>query len=126
MINHEDLPDKLKQTDFTMPSAYFTVFERQLTSLAPWAFIDAQEAQSLFEVIQELYPHIPGMPFARRRDNDDVAVIIAQNTTDYTQGTILIVHLFASKEFAVDDTFPEFWDWFRIAVNEMIAFTSSR
>ena len=56
-------------------------------------------------------------PFAYRQDNDDVACIEPGDPAK-----VLIVHDFASSGWQERQRFDSFWDWYRSAIEDMIAF----
>lgn len=56
------------------------------------------------------------VPFARRQDNDDLACL------EPSTAAVVIVHDFSSEGSERRESFATFWDWFRAAVEDMIAF----
>ncbi len=125
MLTQQNLPNEVQSLNFQLPEGYYRVFELNLTNLDPWHFIDGEEFEGLYRGLRQRYPGRLLIPFARRRDNDDVACFVVQST-DYPKGHILIVHDFASPGSEVDADLEDFWAWFRLAVNEMIEWTSRR
>jgi hypothetical protein len=115
----DQIPDEIHFDELKIPSAYFRVFELGLTNIAPWRFIEGDEFQGVYGTLRELYPPHYLLPFARREDNDDVACFVASSPQHITN-EVVIVHLFASEDYAIDGAYPSFWDWFRNAVDEMI------
>lgn len=124
MLNASQLPEEVRRANFQLPSAYYRIFELGLTNVSPWRFIeDAEEFSGVYEALRELYPEHILLPFARRADNDDVACIVVESP-QYAGNRIVIVHLFASPDDAIDAVYETFWDWFRTAVDEMIELNS--
>ncbi len=119
MLNTNDLPTEVQSLNIGLPTGYSKVFERGLTNITPWYFLDSDEFKAVYKGLRELYPNMLLIPFARRSDNDDVAGVIA-HSNQHPSGHIAIIHMFASPDYAVDTTFSDFWDWFRAAINEMI------
>ncbi len=124
MLKDEDLPKRLKDTDFTVPKAYARVVALDLLNLEPWYFLRKDEFLQLTEGLASRYPSRVLVPFARRVDCDDIACFVADDSGN-SQAPVLIIHDFASPGYEVDASFQRFWDWFREAVNEMIAWSES-
>ncbi|MBA3872017.1 MAG: hypothetical protein H0X30_22960 [Anaerolineae bacterium] len=119
MINQQDVPAEIRSKKFEIPRGYYRIHELGLTNIQPWYFLDGQVSGALYKGIQMRYPQRVLLPFARRQDNDDVTCFVV-DSGDYTRGQVLIIHDYASPGYEVDDSFPSFWDWFRMAINEMI------
>jgi hypothetical protein len=119
MLPLDQLPNEIRVDEFIIPNAYFRVFELGLTNIAPWRFIEGDEFQVVYATLRVLYPDHYLIPFARRDDNDDLACFVA-SSPQHSTNEVVIVHLFASEEYAFDGVYSSFWDWFRNAVDEMI------
>jgi hypothetical protein len=69
------------------------------------------------EGMKKRFPARQLIPFARRYDNDDVACF------DFTKEEIVyVIHDFATIGYEQRKTFESFWDWFKLAVDEMVEF----
>lgn len=124
MLNANQFPEEIRRVNFKLPPAYYRIFELGLTNVSPWRFIeDTDEFSGVYNALQELYPEHILLPFARRVDNDDVACIVV-DSPQYADNHIVVVHLFASADYAFDGVYETFWDWFRTAVDEMIELSS--
>ena len=102
---------------FEYPSEYDWLVKHKLTDLEPWYLLDGDELISCMETIIKLYPSYDAVPFARRQDNDDVACWLRDQS-----GTVQIIHIYASPGWEKSEQFPNFWEWFRSAIEEMILF----
>ena len=119
MINQQDVPAEIRSKKFEIPREYYRIHDLRLTNIQPWYFLDVQEFGTIYKGIQRRYPQRVLLPFGRRQDDDDVACFVV-DSGDYTQGQVLIIHDYASPGYEVDNSFPSFWDWFRMAINDMI------
>ena len=120
MILHEYLPPEVINRDYHLPKAYFRVHELGLLNLDIWRFIqDKDEFHALSTTIGKDYTSSILVPFARRVDNDDIACFVVSHR-DYSVNEVVIAHLYSGAEFEESARQKSFWDWFRLAVNEMI------
>ena len=119
MIDQQDLPAEIRSKNFEIPKGYYRICELGLTNIQPWYFLEGQEFRTIYLGIQRRYPQRVLLPFARRQDNDDVACFVV-DCRDYKLGQILVIHDYASSGYEVHNSFPSFWDWFRMAIDEMI------
>jgi hypothetical protein len=92
------------------------LIELGIVKFAPWYVLDSKLAQLRYEGLQRRYPGRRLFAFAARLDNDDIAC-----WEDSRPGHVLVIHDFASEGFAEKKEFLSFWDWFRAAIDEMIA-----
>lgn len=122
MINQQDIPTEIRSKKFEIPREYYRIHDLGLTNIPPWYFLDKKVFRALYTGIQRQYPQRVLLPFARRQDNDDVACFVVESA-DYPQGHVLVIHDYASSGYEVDHSHPSFWDWFRMAINEMIDFS---
>ena len=107
-----DLPD-----GFIYPEQYLKVIELHLINLVPWYIIDAENAKMRLDGMRKRYHYRQLIPFAERRDNDDVACFEVGKGDE-----VVIIHDFASPGFEQRQTYDSFWVWFRIAIDDMIDF----
>jgi hypothetical protein len=111
LINPEDFEGGL-----VLPSGLQRIVEQGLVDLSPWLILPRDQALARFEELRARYKK-PYVPFARRQDNDDLAVLVP-NAPD----RVLVIHDFAEEGWEVEAEYASFWDWFRAAVEDMIAF----
>ena len=111
LLSIDDLPP-----DFEYPQEFIRVVELGLTNLEPWWIAQGQLLRDRFQGLRKRYPDRNLILFAVRQDNDDVAA------WDIDQGNVAVVHDFASPGFERRAEFPGFYDWFRQAVEDFIAF----
>lgn len=98
------------------PDGLKRVFEQGLIDLTPWHMMDREAAKQRLRGLRERYK-VKYVPFARRQDNDDIACIDHERP-----GHVVIVHDFAGEGYEQRRDFDSFWDWFRVAVEDMIVF----
>ncbi|HEX4341008.1 MAG TPA: hypothetical protein VH062_34100 [Polyangiaceae bacterium] len=102
--------------ELQLPEALSRIVNQHLVNLKPWRVMPREEAVARLEGLRQRYSR-KYVPFARRRDNDDVACIDPARPDE-----IVIVHDFASEGTESRQRFDSFWDWFRAAVEDMILF----
>jgi hypothetical protein len=107
--------------DFTYPREFVRVVELGLTRLDPWWIIQGDVLRGLHRDLRERYPTRELIPFAKRRDNDDIACWEAGGSYE-----IVVIHDFASPgwEDRQRRRFPNFNAWFRQAIEDLIEFES--
>jgi hypothetical protein len=108
-------PDDL-DVAITVPAGLLRVVEQHLVDLTPWHIMPAELARKRLQGLRQRYSK-KYVPFARRQDNDDLAVINPE-----LPDRIMVIHDFADEGSEVIAEFPSFWDWFRAAVEDMVAF----
>jgi hypothetical protein len=99
-----------------LPDGLRRVAEQNLVDIAPWHVMPRELALRRLKGLRERYSR-KYVPFARRQDNDDLACIDPARPSE-----VVVVHDFAGEGSEVRVRFDSFWDWFRAAVDEMIAF----
>lgn len=112
ILNSKEAPNWLNY-----PPEYLRLVEQNIIKFAPWYLLDSKLALLRYEGLQKRYPNRKLFAFAARRDNDDIACWEHEKP-----GQVLIVHDFASEKFIDRKEFASFWQWFRAAMEEMIAF----
>lgn len=102
-----------------LPSGYLDAKAFGLVNLMPWQFVIDDEFDWLLAGLASRYPDHKAIPYARRRDNDDVAC--------FTPGgkgldgcKVIIIHDLATSGSEVVAEFVTFWGWFQYAVSEMV------
>ena len=111
LLTIEDLPQ-----GFHYPHEFVRVVELGLTNPEPWWIIEGDLLRDRLNGLQERYPDRTLVPFAVRQDNDDVAC------WDLELGRIVIVNDFAAPGHEQRGDFPNFYAWFRQAIEDFIAF----
>ena len=99
-----------------LPAELRRVVSQGINNIAPWHIMDRDLAKKRMGGMRARY-RTRYVPFARRQDNDDLACL-----DPGVPGQVVIVHDFASDGSERATTYGTFWDWFRAAVEEMIAF----
>jgi hypothetical protein len=99
---------------FEYPREFVRVVELGLTQIEPWWILDGERLRNRYLGLRERYSDRKLVPFAIRQDNDDVAC------WDISSGNIAIVHDFASPGWEQRAEYPDFYAWFRQAVEDFI------
>lgn len=108
------------QTEFFR--AWMHLIERNLIDLDPWALYTFSEQIAVrSRAVNARYSGREVLCFAERRDTDDVScIVLGSDASEYPVGQVLIVHDFAKSGSEVDASYPDFWGWFRAAVDDLI------
>ena len=101
---------------FDYPREFVRVVELGLTNLEPWWILQGDQLRDRFLGLRKRYETRSLVPFATRQDNDDVAC------WDLDRGTVVVVHDFASPGYEQRGELPNFYAWFRQAVEDFIGF----
>lgn len=106
------LSESEKPNWFSYPDALIDLLKRENLNLTPWEFINAKRVS---KAMQELFLRYGRtvIPFAHRKNNDDIAV--------FEKGSgkkVLVIHNFAEKGNEIEDEFASFGDWLRAAEEE--------
>jgi hypothetical protein len=94
------------------------VVELGLTDLEPWSVLQGEELFRRMEGLKSRYPQRLLVPFARRVDRDDVACF----DVDAAPGRISVIEDFGEPGFEQFETYDQFADWFRAAIDDLIEF----
>jgi hypothetical protein len=115
------IEDVLLPENFQYPKAFLAVVAQQLLDLDPWSVMTGDNLRSRYNGLKHRYPNRILVPFARRLDNDDLACWDIDN-----EGSIVIIHDFASAgwEQRNKTRYVSFWDWFKVAIDDMIAYNN--
>jgi hypothetical protein len=109
------LTDKELPKWFYYPKQFIKIVDLGLINIEPWTILMDEQLHNRFIGLQKRYPGRSLIPFARREDNDDVAC------WEKDQGEmVVIVHDFATPGYEDRGRFDNFWDWFRVAIEDMI------
>lgn len=112
ILDKSDLP-----TWFKYPPEFLLLVEQKLFDFDPWIILTEDKLKTRFVGVSRRYPNRDLIPFARREDNDDLAC--------FEKGKkVVIIHDFASPGFEKGENSIEFWDWFRMIVEDMIEYNS--
>ena len=99
-----------------LPDGLLRVAHQNLLELTPWHVMPRELALKRMQGLRLRYSR-KYVPFARRQDNDDLACVDPARPNE-----VVVVHDFASEGSEERRRFESFWDWFRAAVEDMIAF----
>jgi hypothetical protein len=111
LLTIDDLPD-----GFEYPRAFVKVVELGLTNLEPWLILEGSLLRMRFDGLRKRYASRTLIPFAMRRDNDDVAC------WDLDIGKVAVIHDFATPGHEQRSYYAGFSDWLRTAVEDLIEF----
>ncbi len=113
------LDDKDLPGNFSYPPEFKRIINQGLTDLDPWGIMQQPMLKERYLGMKSRYPDRHIIPFARRWDNDDVACFDLDKG-----GLVCIVHDFASPGWEARKFSGSIWDWFKIAVDDMIEYDS--
>jgi hypothetical protein len=113
LLSAADLP-----ADFVYPRLFVHVVELGLVDLEPWLVLQGEELLRRAEGVKSRYPRRALVPFARRVDRDDVACF----DIDAGSGQISVIEDFGEPGFEQFETYDQFADWFKAAINDLIEF----
>ncbi|MCM1253454.1 MAG: hypothetical protein NC321_11585 [Clostridium sp.] len=105
-------------SDYTYPVEFVKMVELNLIDFEMWYFMSNEQVDIRIRGLRTRYPSRKLVPFARRDDNDDIACFEVGKGN-----SVQIIHDFASEGFEQRREYKCFWDWFRDAIEEMIAKT---
>src|SRR5688500_15365676 len=111
------LPQSLLPKGFIYPNEFVRLMEMNLDYIEPWFILKGDFLLDTFVALRSRYPSRQLIPFARRQDNDDVACWEVGS-----EGDVVIIHDFATPGWEQRKRFPDFWSWFRQAIEDMIEF----
>ena len=111
LLGPKELPD-----GFAYPAEFLRVVDLGLVNLEPWSILEGDALRERHIGLLRRYPARRLVPSARREDNDDIAC------WERSHGQIVVIHDFASPGFENRHEFPDFWSWFRTAIEDFIAF----
>lgn len=77
------------------------------------------------ERLKQLYPARDILPFARRRDPDDVACLVRRDP-EYPRRSVLVIHEDAMPGYEIDEVIGSLAEWLRQAQNEFNAHMTNR
>jgi hypothetical protein len=112
------LTESYLKFQFVYPPEFKRVVELGLINFHPWEILVDDRVFSRYEGLKKRYPKRKLIPFAQRRDCDDVACWDLNNGNKP-----VIIHDYASVGFELVAQYDTFWDWFRDAMEDMIDFT---
>jgi hypothetical protein len=109
-------PNELPSWLHHYPPEYLCLVRQNIVQFRPWYLLDARLTKLRNEGLTKRYSDRQLFAFAARFDNDDIAC-----WENKKLGQIVVIHDFASTEFAGKKDFSSFWNWFRAAIEEMMA-----
>ncbi|SNQ46062.1 conserved hypothetical protein [Frankia canadensis] len=101
---------------FSYPAEYLRVVAFGLTNLEPWILMDGDALRTAHHGLRDHFPGARLVPFATRRDNDEVAC------WDADAGDVVIVRRDAAAPCVADGRFEDFHCWLRDAVEHLTRF----
>jgi hypothetical protein len=99
-----------------VPRGLLRAVEQNLVDLTPWHITPRDLARKRLQGLRLRY-RTKYVPIAHRQDNDDLAVLVPEKPDH-----VVVIHDFADEGSEVVGEFSSFWDWFRSAVDDLIAF----
>lgn len=111
------LTESYLKFQFNYPPEFKRIAELGILNIQPWEILVDDRVYLRYEELKTRYPGRKLVPFAHRRDCDDVACWDLTN-----ENRIVIIHDYASAGYELVEEYSNFWDWFRDAIDEMIVF----
>ena len=102
---------------FHYPEPFLRLVETGITEFRPWRLLEGAFAAGRMLGLRERFPERELVPFALRRDCDDVACWERGNPEG-----VVIIHDFAKPGWEDVAVFGSFWEWFRSAIEDFIDF----
>jgi hypothetical protein len=97
------------------PGEFIRTVGRGIVHLEPWWIIEGAVLREKLNGLRKRYPNRVLIPFAQRQDNDDVACFEGN-----AQGSVVVIHDYASIGWEQRKVFANFYAWLRQAVEDMI------
>lgn len=111
LLTSGDLPE-----GFEYPHAFVRVVELGLLNLEPWLILEGSLFRMRLDGLRQRYPSRNLIPFAMRKDNDDIAC------WDLNAGNVVVIHDFATAGHEQRSSFTDFYAWLRAALQDLIEF----
>jgi hypothetical protein len=111
------LDESYLKFQFIYPPEFLKIVELGLINIQPWEILVDDRVKLRYEGLKTRYPKRNLIPFAQRRDCDDVVCWDLNN-----ESKLVIIHDYASVGYEFVKEFNTFWEWFREAINDMIDF----
>ena len=103
-------------SNYVYPAEFVKIVELNLVDFEIWYLMSNEQVNIRIEGLKSGYPSRNLIPFARRDDSDDIACFEVEKGN-----SVQIIHDFAGEGFEQRKEYKCFWDWFRDAIDEMIA-----
>ncbi len=101
---------------FEYPKELLKIIELNLIDFDLWFLCTEKDfVEGWIKGLIKRYPSRKLIPFAKRGDCDDIACFEIGK-----EGTVQIIHDFASEGYEQRKEYKCFWDWFRDAIEVMI------
>jgi hypothetical protein len=113
LLSVQDLP-----AGFWYPASFVRVIELGLTNLEPWHMLEGSRLRERNQGLAQRFPARSLVPFAVRQDNDDVACWDLARSNE----EVVVIHDFASPGWEAREGYPDFFAWFRRAIEDLIEF----
>lgn len=111
------LDEQQRPNNFVYPQAIAKLLELNLTNFDVWYFMDLESVKIRLAGLQKRYPDRQLVPFARRRDCDDIACFEVDKGDRF-----FVIHDYASKGYEQREIYENVWEWLKEVVNTMIEF----
>ena len=109
------LPANVLPKEFVYPETYVRYIHSNFPNLEPWNFF-YNHLKYRFNGLKERYPKRSIVPFARRKDNDDVACFEAKEPSENPR--VIIIHDWASEGWENRGEYDDFLEWVQLAKEE--------
>ena len=111
LLSPEELPG-----GFTYPPSFLRAVEHGLVDLQPWFIIEGDSLLRRVRGLKKRHPDRTVVPFAARRDNDDVGCF------ELGSPAVVVLYDFESEGWEQGPRFDDFNAWLRQALEDFIEF----
>jgi len=101
-----------------VPSAFSRWLDSGEQEFGGWHLLAERGAAANQEKLAHLYPSRHILPFARRRDRDDIACLVRRDP-EHSLGSVVVIHEDAMPGTEIEEAFGSLTEWFEQARNEV-------
>jgi len=101
---------------FSYPAEHKRVLELKIDNLDPWYYYSEQEVVSEYNSLKGRFPGLDLVPFAKKDGTDYVVCWEKSGGNE----KVFMVADYMSDGWSYKTEYSSYWDWFRLAVNDMI------
>ncbi len=111
------LSNSLASEGAHVPSAFSRWLAAGEQEFGGWYLLAERGGAANRDKLTQLYPSRDILPFARRRDRDDVACLV-RSDPEHPRGSVVVIHEDAMPGYEVEAVFASLTEWFEQARNE--------
>lgn len=114
LLNSEDLG-----YEFQYPKDFLKLNETGFIKIMPWELITDDRLLQRYNGLKKRFPDRKLIPFAQRRDCDEVACWDLNNNNKVT-----VIHDYSEPGWEQVAVFDSLWNWFRKVTEDIIEFAN--